>query len=113
MSETRVVNLRHESFDVYIGREERSYRLPRSLWHNPFMIGRDGTRNEVIAKYRDYLTSSYLRARVEELRGKRLGCWCKPSACHGDVLVEMLALKEVDVEVVTSAQNSVSGTAVS
>ena len=43
MSKTVVVNLRKERFDVYIGRG--------SKWGNPFRIGADGDRVEVIRKY--------------------------------------------------------------
>jgi hypothetical protein len=68
---------------VYIGRP--------SKWGNPFAIGRDGTRDEVIAKYREYLDKNVvLKAQArKELRGMILGCWCAPMACHGDVLAEV------------------------
>lgn len=67
---------------VYIGRPGR--------WGNPFVIGRDGTRQQVIAKYREYLLcSERLMAALPELRGKDLVCWCAPEACHGDVLVQL------------------------
>ena len=79
---TRAVNRRREAYDVYIGRP--------SVWGNPYVIGRDGTRAEVIEKYRTYVLSRPdLLARLPELRGKRLGCYCKPAACHGDVLAEL------------------------
>ena len=79
----RVVHCKKEPYDVYIGRP--------SLWGNPFQIGRDGTRAEVIAKYRSYILGKpELLQQLEGLRGKTLACWCKPQACHGDVLVELL-----------------------
>jgi hypothetical protein len=63
-----------------------------SIWGNPFQIGRDGTREEVIEKYRRYILSKpELLAQLESLRGKTLGCWCSPQSCHGDVLVELLS----------------------
>ncbi len=74
-----VVHRNKAPFDVYIGRP--------SKWGNPFVIGRDGTRAEVIEKYRAYIQSKGYD--FSELRGKVLGCWCKPLACHGDVLVEL------------------------
>lgn len=78
---TTVVHITQE-FDVYIGRP--------SDWCNPFTIGRDGTRSEVIEKYRGYISHRKdLLARIGELRGKRLGCYCAPLACHGDVLKEL------------------------
>lgn len=85
-NETKVVNLRYEKYDVYIGRG--------SKWGNPFKIGVDGTRKEVIEKYRQYIMSRPdLLNDLEELRGKRLGCYCKPKPCHGDVLIELLENK--------------------
>jgi len=24
-----------------------------------------------------------------ELRGRTIACWCKPEACHGDILAEL------------------------
>ena len=77
-----VVNLRKSNYNIYIGRG--------SKWGNPFIIGRDGNREEVIKKYREYIMQSDLLNDLEELRGKVLGCFCKPKACHGDVLVELL-----------------------
>lgn len=89
---TTVVNRRHEAFDVYIGRG--------SDWGNPFKIGVDGTREQVIDKYRIWIqTQTHLMARLSELKGKRLGCYCAPEPCHGDVLVDLLeerARREVD-----------------
>jgi hypothetical protein len=35
-----------------------------------------------------------LLAAIPELTGKYLCCWCKPEACHGDVLVELLRLQQ-------------------
>lgn len=86
---TRVVHCQKEPYDVYIGR--RTPQLPGSIWSNPFHIGRDGTREEVIEKYRTYILGKpELLKQLESLRGKTLGCWCKPQACHGDVLIELL-----------------------
>ena len=83
MLKPKVVNLRDELYDVYIGRG--------SIWGNPFMIGKDGDRDEVIKKYKDrILKKPELLKRLPELKGKVLGCYCKPLACHGDVLVELL-----------------------
>ena len=78
----KVVHCKREAYDVYIGRP--------SKWGNPFVIGRDGPRERVIAKYRQWLTSqTALMAALPELRGKTLGCWCAPHPCHGDVLAEL------------------------
>lgn len=80
---TTVVHCNKESYDVYIGRP--------SKWGNPFVIGKDGTRKEVIEKYRQYILSKpELINSLHELEGKRLGCYCKPKSCHGDILVELI-----------------------
>jgi hypothetical protein len=68
--------------------------LPASPFANPFKIGRDGTREEVIAKYRAWLLARPdLVAYLPELGGKVLGCWCKQLVVdvpyHGDVLAEL------------------------
>jgi hypothetical protein len=88
---TSVVNISlREPYDVYIGRAVSRRRLAASPWGNPFKIGRDGTREETIEKYRAYIqTRPDLLARLLELKGKVLGCWCKPELCHGDVLAEL------------------------
>lgn len=66
---------------IFIGRP--------SPWGNPFVIGRDGERDEVIEKYRLYLLNNpELLVRVrDELRGMDLVCFCAPEACHGEVLI--------------------------
>lgn len=76
---------------VYIGRRNRSYNLEASKWHNPYRIGTDGTREEVVEKYRQsILNDDYLLRCLPNLRGKTLVCWCAPEMCHGDVLVELV-----------------------
>ena len=81
MEKTQVVNIKYEPFDIYIGRG--------SIWGNPFKIGEDGSREEVIEKYEKWMPS-YLLKLLPLLEGQRLGCWCKPKACHGDVLIKLL-----------------------
>ncbi len=79
---TTVVHCKRDTYDVYIGRG--------GDWGNPFRIGPDGTRAEVIANYRTWIvTQPDLMARLPELRGKVLGCWCAPQDCHGHVLAEL------------------------
>ncbi len=67
---------------TYIGRG--------SKWGNPFVIGRDGDRATVIARYEHYLRQRHdlLRA-LDELRGRHLVCFCAPLACHGDLLLRL------------------------
>ena len=86
---TRVVNIRlephwknHPDY-VYIGRG--------SKWGNRYLIGWNGTREEVIVKYHKWiLTQPDLMTHLWELKDKILGCYCKPKACHGDILVGLI-----------------------
>jgi len=93
-SKTIVVNIKndqsiiHHPDFVYIGRYNGYYGLPESKWANHYVIGRDGSRDEVIVKYEMSLPPE-LRACLHELKGKILGCWCKPLNCHGDTLVRL------------------------
>lgn len=82
MTEPKVVHCKKEPYNVYVGRP--------SKWGNPFEIGKDGTREEVIEKYREWiLDNSDLLKDIHELKGKTLACWCAPKSCHGDVLLEL------------------------
>ncbi len=81
-----VVNKYKSSYDVYIGRG--------SVWGNPFSINEaiGDTREVVIEKYRTHLFQQLVKGEIKieqllALQGKALGCFCKPKACHGDVLV--------------------------
>lgn len=79
---TKVVHCKRDPYDVYIGRG--------SKWGNPFVIGKDGDRPTVIAKYCDYIAGRPdLLGAVHELKDKTIACWCAPQACHGDVLAEL------------------------
>jgi Domain of unknown function (DUF4326) len=82
--------------EVYIGHRWTlgGWRLPESKWANPFKIGRDGTREEVIALYERSLRSKpELIAALPQLRGKNLACWCAPLPCHGDVVARLVELE--------------------
>jgi len=81
----KVVHCKKEKYDVYIGRP--------SKWGNPFSIGKDGSREEVIKKYEEWITNGegkYLLNDLHELKGKILGCWCSPKPCHGDILLKLI-----------------------
>ena len=83
----RVVHCKKEEFDVYGGRG--------SKWGNPYSHKEGtlaehvvGSRSEAIQKFEDYLLSNEeLMESLSELKGKTLGCWCKPKSCHGDILL--------------------------
>lgn len=84
---TRVVHCKKERYDVYIGRP--------SIFGNPHAISAKMDRPTVIALYRSYIRDKMQRDKefkkaVLALKGKVLGCWCKPLQCHGDVIVEIL-----------------------
>ena len=83
-----VVNIKNNPSEldyVYIGRP--------SKWGNPFVIGRDGNRDEVVRKYLYYiLEDQTLLNDLREIKGKNLGCYCAPQLCHGDVLIVLCEL---------------------
>ena len=89
--QTKLINYRTYNF----GNE---YIIPidrRSLFGNRFIIGKDGTREEVIEKYkRDFynrLENEWgFKEWVLTLKGGTLGCWCTPLPCHGDVIIDYL-----------------------
>jgi hypothetical protein len=90
----RVVNRRTAPFTVYIGRPSR--------WGNPFRWAPDtpapwrvADRAAAVAAYRAWIVRQpALLAQLPVLRGQTLGCWCKPAACHGDVLAALAALPD-------------------
>ena len=86
---TMVVNICFQKHDSYIGRG--------SKWGNPFIIGKDGNREEVIEKYEKYIRNKpELLKDLIELKGSRLGCFCWPNHCHGHVLIELIEEMEQD-----------------
>ena len=89
-----VVHCKKETYDVYIGRP--------SKWGNPFSHLKKSTkakylvdtREESIEAYKKWITEGegkHLLNDLHELKGKTLGCWCKPKSCHGDVLAELVS----------------------
>lgn len=90
-----------DSNNVYIGRAGIVFidgeRFPKhaSPFANPFKVG-EVTRDQVLMEYEKYILnqlkiSSGLRTELLKLKGKRLGCWCKPDPCHGDILIKIVA----------------------
>ena len=87
--------------NVYIGRAGIVFinkeRFPKksSPFCNIFKVGRNGTRDEVIEKYRVYIIRKIedepsLNNILKNMKGKNLGCWCHPEPCHGDILLELI-----------------------
>jgi Domain of unknown function (DUF4326) len=90
---TAVANLKTDAqLIAWAKRTGRFVRICRGTgWGNPFVIGKDGDRKTVLASYRLYITRKQsLLARLEELRGKVLGCWCHPERCHGEELIRLM-----------------------
>lgn len=87
--------------NVYIGRkgvvfvDGKRFPLTDSVWANPFKITRDMSSDQTVDVYekwiRDYLKMyPQMLEALKTLRGKTLGCWCKPERCHGDVLASII-----------------------
>lgn len=97
--------------NVYVGRSgvvfvkeadgtQRRWPPQESVWCNPFKVGRDGSREEVLDQFETLLAtrleaSPALRDELIKLEGKHLGCWCKPEGCHGDVLTKAISAEAV------------------
>lgn len=94
---TSIVNIRHHKSDIYCGRP--------SIFSNPYIHGRDGTRDDVCDKYAELfkhkITNPQFYKELLTLQGKSLGCWCrcipqcnnpkcKSQRCHLETIVEYL-----------------------
>lgn len=79
----------NRSGNVYIGRAVGYVGAKQSKWANPFPVKTYG-REKSLRLYRAYILKSGLINCIHELDGKVLGCWCKPDACHGDILVDII-----------------------
>jgi hypothetical protein len=89
---TQVVNIRRDGYDVYIGRAGKGHD---GYFGNPFRLGMNETRGATLEKYREYFynrlrSDPEFKERIESLKGKTLGCFCKPNPCHGDIIKEYL-----------------------
>jgi len=86
----KVVHCKKSPFDIYIGRPTK--------WGNPFTHDGEAqarykvdTREEAIEMYKWWVVRQpHLMSTLHELKGKTLGCWCKPKACHGEILIELV-----------------------
>jgi hypothetical protein len=91
----------NDSSNVYICRagivfiDKQRYPKESSIFCNPFKIDKDNDREEVLLKYKSYIIDKVKKSpefvkELLSLKGKILGCWCKPEKCHGDILVELI-----------------------
>lgn len=104
MNKTTVVNIYRHDYDIFIGRFDPVIRKP-CIWGNPFIIGKDGNRKEVIEKHLGYARMNReIMKRLPELAGKRLGCFCvkepvdfirENKVCHGENY--LILLKELNL----------------
>ena len=90
INSSKVVHCKKEPYDIYIGRP--------SKWGNPFMIGKDGNRQDVVEKHMFWLIEQKeLVDSIDELYGKTIGCFCAPSRCHGDNLKKLAEMPHNNV----------------
>ena len=96
---TRAVNIRTEQYDIYCGRPRQGQQWG---FGNPFRVGRDGQRGECVGMFERWFDTGdaqgcvdatpqrreWMQNNLLTLIGKRLGCFCKPSACHCDILAD-------------------------
>lgn len=88
MGKTTLINIHHDRWrkHIYIGRG--------SAFGNPYVIGKDEDREEVIEKYKKWfykrINNERFLKQVLELKGEVLGCYCHPLPCHGDIIIEFL-----------------------
>ena len=90
MTLTTVVNIRYQEYDEYCGRAGHGQS---GYFGNPFPIAAGESRESCIQKFRSYFykrleSDPEFKCRVHTLKGKRLGCFCAPKACHCDIIAE-------------------------
>ena len=90
--------------NAYVGRngrifitengEKTIYHYPKSKWHNPYRADKTNTLDDVLDLYSQHLDNVLQdEENMKEfllLKGKVLGCWCKPNKCHGDIIAAKL-----------------------
>ena len=90
---TKVVNKYKYPFDVYIGRRAK-LSFTKYDYGNPYSVKRFGREGclEQYKQFFDYMiiNDPIFKEKILELKGKILGCYCKPKKCHGDIIVEWL-----------------------
>jgi hypothetical protein len=89
---TRLVHIKKEEYDILICRPSK-WGNPYSSKENTLAKYKTKNRTESIEKYREYITKGegkHLLDDLHELKNKRLGCWCYPNPCHGNVLISLL-----------------------
>lgn len=89
---TTVVNIKTDEYDVYCGRAGNG---ESGYFGNPFRTYPGDKRENSIAKFNEYFLKRVegdwkFKEEVLKLKGKRLGCFCKPKPCHVDIIAEWI-----------------------
>lgn len=89
---TRIVNIRQENYDIYIGRAGKGQD---GYFGNPIRLNANEPRGATLERYEAYFykrlkEDKEFRGRIHALKGKILGCFCKPHPCHGDIIKKYL-----------------------
>ena len=93
--------MKNKDEHVYIGRKGvvfiNGVRFPLydSIWANSYKINEEQSREQVLQLYLEYIeekleSDNNLVTELLKLKGKKLGCWCKPECCHGDILIQLI-----------------------
>ena len=109
MSKTTVINIRKQKSDVYIGRRNcaQHFGNPFSVKESSVSDIRVGSLTEALNCFHSWLTGTghhdveperraWIISNLEMLRGRTIGCFCKPKACHGDVYRVLLGELTMD-----------------
>lgn len=82
--------------NIYIGRRVVYVKgAEKSKWCNPFSVKKYGL-DKCLELFEDYIRNDPdLISSILELKNKKLGCWCNPGKCHGDILLKLLKEKEL------------------
>ena len=89
---TKVVNLFKQAYDQYIGRAGKG---KDGYFCNPYSLKTGALKGSTLSLFKRYFyerlaTDPEFKKRVLNLKGKTLGCFCKPGPCHGDIIKEFL-----------------------
>lgn len=90
---TKVINIKSgEYYDQYIGRAGHGFD---GYYGNPFRLSPHDTKGSTLIPYKEYFehritTDPVFKQRILKLKDKTLACFCKPDACHGDIIAEWL-----------------------
>ena len=93
----RMVNRKRPYYDIYIGRESYypNARFSQSKWANLPNVKKVGIKKSLELYEKHIRNTPNLWNTLFELKGKILGCWCKPKPCHGDILIKLLEEKAI------------------